>query len=325
MSFAARHWFRMSAISILLLPVSLLFGAAVRLRRFLYHQQLLRSVRLPVPVLVVGNFTVGGTGKTPLVLWLVRQLRVMGRRPGIVSRGYGGKHRGGPRPVRPVDDPELVGDESVLLAQASGCPVWIAADRAAAGAALLAVHPECDVLVCDDGLQHYGLRRDVEIAVEDDRGVGNGLLLPAGPLREPRRRVDAQVANAALVPAGSYAMRLCATELYPVNDPTQRIAPATLAAKRLHAVAGIGNPDRFFAELERMGLRVVPHPFPDHHRFSSTDLTFPDCDLILMTEKDAVKCRNLGRQDLIAVRAEADPDPALIELIKNKIHGRSPA
>jgi tetraacyldisaccharide 4'-kinase len=337
MSFAERHWYRVSAVSLLLFPLSLVFRAAVALRCALYRAGILASVRLPVPVIVVGNLVVGGTGKTPLVLWLARELARSGRRPGIVSRGYAGA-AATPRAVASGDDPAAVGDEPALLAERAGCPVWIGADRPAAARALLAANPQCDVIVCDDGLQHYRLQRDVEIAVEDERGLGNGFLLPAGPLREPRgRSVDARVINSgspdAPISSGqadpgralTVRMRLLPAGLYRVSAPGERVAADEIAGKRLHAVAGIGDPARFFRSMQRMGLEAAAHPFPDHHRFSPEDLRFPDCDYILMTEKDAVKCRRFGRSDLIAIRVDAAPEPALAELIMNRIHGRAPA
>jgi tetraacyldisaccharide 4'-kinase len=323
--FAARHWYRLSPLSVLLYPLSLVFRLAVAVRRLAFRLGALPSARAAVPVIVVGNLTVGGTGKTPLVLALVEALRARGLRPGILSRGYGGASAS-PRQVAAGDDPGLSGDEPVLLAERSGCPVWVGADRVAAARALVAAHPECSVILCDDGLQHYRLRRDFEIAVEDERGAGNGLLLPAGPLREPEsRRVDATVVNCGEPGRGKFAMRLIASGLYRVGDAPARLLPSDLAGKRLHAVAGIGNPGRFFATLSRMGLAFSPHPFPDHHAFAAGDLQFPDCDLVLMTEKDAVKCRRFGRRDLVAVRVEAEVDPALAELILERIRGRAPA
>jgi tetraacyldisaccharide 4'-kinase len=333
MSFAERHWYRLSAVSLLLFPVSLAFRALVALRRALYRCGALPSVRLPVPVIVIGNLTAGGTGKTPLVLWLVDELARRRRKPGIVCRGYGGT-AASPRAVAPGDDPVLVGDEPALLAERAGCPVWIGADRPAAARALLAANPGCDVIVCDDGLQHYRLQRDVELAVEDERGFGNGFMLPAGPLREPASRpVDARVINRSgeagpANPQGAtpaFAMRLVPSGLVRVSDPRARLPAAEIAGKRLHAVAGIGDPGRFFRSLERIGLRVTAHPFPDHHRFSPEDLAFPECDYIVMTEKDAVKCRRFGRSDLVALRVEAAAEPALAELIMSRIHGPAPA
>jgi tetraacyldisaccharide 4'-kinase len=323
--FAARHWYRLSFLSLLLYPLSLVFCLAVAARRWLYRSGVLPSARAGIPVVVVGNLTVGGTGKTPLVIALADALRRTGRRPGILSRGYGGAGVS-PRAVVAGDEADRVGDEPLLLAERSGCPVWIGADRVAAVRALRAAHPACDVILCDDGLQHYRLQRDFEIAVEDERGAGNGLLLPAGPLREPPdRRVDARVVNGGHPGAGGFAMRLVPAGFYRVEDEAARLALPELAGKRLHAVAGIGNPGRFFGELSRMGIAFTPHPFPDHHAFRAEDLEYADCDFVLMTEKDAVKCRRFGRRDLIALRVEAEVDPALTELILKRIHGLAPA
>ncbi|HMH19624.1 MAG TPA: tetraacyldisaccharide 4'-kinase [Burkholderiales bacterium] len=319
--FAARHWYRLSPVSIVLFPFSLAFGLLVALRRLLFRFGVLRSVRLPVPVIVVGNLTVGGTGKTPLILALVDALRVKGLRPGILSRGYGGTSAQ-PRAVGAGDLAAQVGDEPLLLAERSGSPVWIGADRVAAARALLAAHARCDVILSDDGLQHYRLQRDFEIAVEDARGFGNGLLLPAGPLREPAsRRVDATVVNGAEPRPGTFGMRLAPAGLYRVEAQAAPLTLSQLSGKKLHAVAGIGNPERFFAELSRMGLAFSAHAFPDHHAYRAAELEFTDCDFVLMTEKDAVKCRHFGRRDLIAVRVDAELDPALAELILERIHG----
>ncbi|HYQ94201.1 MAG TPA: tetraacyldisaccharide 4'-kinase [Burkholderiales bacterium] len=319
--FAARHWYRLSAVSLLLFPLSLVFRLAVALRRLLFRAGALPSVRLRVPVIIVGNLTVGGTGKTPLILALVDALRAKGLNPGILSRGHGGNDTG-PHAVSERDDAAQVGDEPLLLAERSGCPVWIGADRAAAARALLAAYPRCDVILCDDGLQHYRLQRDFEIAVEDERGFGNGLLLPAGPLREPAgRRVDATVVNGAEPKPGAFRMLLAPAGLYRVDGHGAPLAQSELSGKKLHAVAGIGNPERFFDGLSRMGLEFSSHPFPDHHAFRAEDLEFADCDFVLMTEKDAVKCRHFGRRDLIAVRVEAELDSALAELILERIHG----
>jgi tetraacyldisaccharide 4'-kinase len=323
--FAARHWYRLSVVSLLLFPLSLVFRLLVALRRLLFRAGALSSVRVRVPVIIVGNLTVGGTGKTPLILALVDALRAKGLRPGVLSRGHGGTDPG-PRAVSGSDDAAQVGDEPVLLAERSGCPVWIGADRAAAARALLAAHPRCDVILCDDGLQHYRLQRDFEIAVEDERGFGNGLLLPAGPLREPAaRRVDATVVNGAEAKPGAFRMRLAPAGLYRVDGQGAPLAQSELSGKRLHAVAGIGNPERFFEGLSRMGLAFSAHPFPDHHAFQAAELEFADCDFVLMTEKDAVKCRHFGRRDLIAVRVEAELDSALAELILERIDGLAAA
>jgi tetraacyldisaccharide 4'-kinase len=317
-----RHWYRLSPLSLALAPLAFIMRGVVAARRFAYRRGLLSTERLAVPVIVVGNRIVGGAGKTPLVLWLARELTARGFRPGIVSRGYGAEARE-PRPVPPGGDPERYGDEPVLLAERSGVPVWVGVDRVAAARGLLRDHPECDVAICDDGLQHYRLARDFEICVEDARGDGNGLLLPAGPLREPASRpVDATVINSAPPRPGTYAMRLVPGGLHALDDPARAIAPAALAGQRLHAVAAIGHPQRFFATLRELGLEAVPHAFPDHHRYAARELAFRDCDRILVTEKDAVKLRRFGRSDLVVLRVEADVDPRLADRIVEKLRGR---
>lgn len=342
--FAARHWYRRSAVSISLWPASLAFGAAVRLRRLCYGAGWLRPVRLPVPVIVVGNLTVGGTGKTPLALWLAQFLKREGANPGILGRGYRGAG-GPPRAVAAGDDPAQTGDEALLLARRSACPVWVGIDRVLAGRMLLRANPRCDVLICDDGLQHYRLARDLEIAVADERGYGNGLLLPAGPLREPASRpCDAFVINCKPAsggrdafatsrapgsdptrPGGRYRMELLPAGFHAVGDPEREVPLAELRAKRLHAIAGIGDPGRFFATLRTLGLDPVTHAFADHHVYSSAELTFTDCDVVLMTEKDAVKCARFGRTDLVALRVDARLDAAFTEFIRERLHGFAPA
>lgn len=321
-SFPERHWYRISWLSLLLTPAAVVFGAVVRARRAAYRLRVCASKRLPVPVIVVGNLVVGGTGKTPLVLWLVDALRTRGFHPGIISRGYGASVATTPQAVRAGGDAVAYGDEPLLLAERSGVPVWIGRDRVAAGHALLAANPQCNVVIADDGLQHYRLGRDFEIAVEDGRGLGNGLLLPAGPLREPRsRRVDAVVVNGGAARVGAFAMELEPAGLFALHDPTRRIDAAALRAMRLHAVAGIGHPARFFASLAALGLTFTPHPFPDHHAYAPRDLAFADCDAVLMTEKDAVKCRAFGRNDLYALRVEARVDSDLADIVTSRLHG----
>ena len=321
-SFPERHWYRLSALSLILAPAAVLFGAGVALRRAAYSAGLFGTERLPVPVVVVGNRVVGGTGKTPLVLWLVEALRSRGLRPGILSRGYGGANET-PQAVRPGGDPARYGDEPLLLAERSAVPVFIGRDRVAAARALLAAHGGCDAIVCDDGLQHYRLARDFEIAVEDARGHGNGMLLPAGPLREPAARaVDAVVLNGMERP-GAFAMRLEPAGFARVGGDRAPVPREALRGKRLHAVAGIGNPARFFVTLRELGLEAIEHAFPDHHPYASSDLDFPDCDLVLMTEKDAVKCRSFPRSDLVVLRVDARVDPGLADLVVARIAARN--
>lgn len=315
--FPERHWYRTSAVSLALWPFSLLFRAGVAARRGLYRAGVLAADRLPVPVVVVGNLVAGGAGKTPLTLWLAAALARRGYVPGIVSRGYGGTEPG-PAEVPPGGDYRRYGDEPLLLAETSGVPVWIGRRRARAARALLAAHPERDLILCDDGLQHYALARDVEIAVTDARGHGNGFMLPSGPLREPAsRRVDALVANGA---GPGYAMHLDPAGFHRVGGgATEAVDVAALAALRLHAVAGIGHPERFFATLRGLGLAFRPHAFPDHHAFTPRDLDFPDCDAVVMTEKDAVKCRGFARTDLYALRVTARVDESLADFLAERI------
>lgn len=324
---AERLWYRErpGLLSMLLLPVAALFGMAVALRRWGYRRGLLSSHRLAVPVMIIGNLTVGGTGKTPLVLWVAEHLRSSGRRPGIILRGYGGSSEQ-PRPVSPGDDALLVGDEALLLAASSHCPVWTGRDRVAAARELLAAHPDCDLLISDDGLQHYRLARDIEVAVEDERGHGNGLMLPAGPLREPSRRaVDATVVNSdreagSLSHAGPvFRMRLQPAGFERLDGSL--VAAADLAGLRLHAVAGIGNPQRFFDTLSSLGLQFQAHVFADHHEYAQAELQFHDCDAVLMTEKDAVKCRRFARREFIMLRVTAAPDPAFAEFLLKALNG----
>ena len=285
----------------ILQPLSLLFGWIIAARRWAYRRGLFSSSHPGVPVIVVGNISVGGTGKTPLVLWLVQQLQAEGLRAGVVSRGHGARHvQRSPRLVTASDSAYEVGDESLLLARRAECPVCVGVDRAAAARALVA--EGCQVIVADDGLQHYALRRDLEIAVVDaTRGIGNGALLPAGPLREAPRRlaeVDAVVLNGEL--SRPLPRAVAATEKFhsATLQPRQFVRlntgeAASLPAWRgraVHAVAGIGNPGRFFATLRSLGLVPQEHAFADHHRFRPSDLAFGDDRDIVMTEKDAVKC-----------------------------------
>jgi tetraacyldisaccharide 4'-kinase len=278
-----------------MLPLSLVYGAAAGSRRFLYAKGLRRSTAMPLPVIVVGNLSVGGTGKTPLVCWLAARLRELGFKPGVVTRGYGGSS-GSVRLIEPGDDPAVVGDESILLARRAAVPVAIGRDRPAA--AQLLVVAGCDVIVSDDGLQHYALARDCEIVVIDgDRRFGNGWLLPAGPLRESKGRLasaDAIVVNGgrALL-EGALSMRLKAQSASSLIGSDVRSLD-DFTGRSVHAVAGIGNPERFFNMLRAHGIEVAGHPLPDHARLQAADISFADDRPVLMTEKDAVKCRAIA-------------------------------
>jgi tetraacyldisaccharide 4'-kinase len=315
------QWYRLSLWHLVLLPLSLLFGLLAAARRGMYRSGLLTSFRLPVPVVVVGNIAVGGTGKTPLVLWIAQFLKTRGFRPGIVSRGYGAVGVA-PRAVTPDADPARMGDEPLLLARHSGCPVWVGTDRAAVALALLQAHPQCDVLLCDDGLQHYRLRRDVEIAVVDGaRGCGNGYLLPAGPLRESVGRldtVDAVVVNGAGTRNG-YAMTLAGETFRNLADGSLTAMAGDFKGKKLYAVAGIGNPQRFFNHLRGLGLACEEHAFPDHHPYRADELAFAGADAVLMTEKDAVKCAAFAAANWWQLAVEAQVDAALGVMIVEKL------
>jgi tetraacyldisaccharide 4'-kinase len=258
------------------LPLAAIFGFAVALRRALYRARVLPSYRVQVPVIVVGNIAAGGTGKTPLVLWLCDFLKEHGYAPGIVSRGYGGS--GQTTAVRENASPEMAGDEPVLLAQRSRCPVWIGHDRVSAARSLIATNPACNIIVSDDGLQHYRLQRDFEIAVIDgSRGTGNGLPLPAGPLRESAGRlssVDAIVVTGdAVAPSAdtaAFAMKLEGSVFRNLLNPAFHQEADAFLGRRVHAIAGIGNPARFFDHLQRLGLSFAAHAFADHHASSAT-------------------------------------------------------
>ena len=327
------NWQRKTFTSHLLLPLSWLYCLIVLVRKTLYRLGVLSTVKLPVPVIVVGNLTVGGTGKTPLVIWLSRWLREQGFRPGVVSRGYGGRARRWPQPVRADADPDIVGDEPVLLARHCGCPVMVDPRRPRAAQALLD-NEHCDVIVSDDGLQHYALARDIEIAVIDgERRFGNGRCLPAGPLREPLSRlrsVDLCVVN------GSSRGQELDMIMSPVGfinlKHKHRCEPAGFfRGGTVHAVAGIGHPQRFFAGLGELGLEVIAHPFPDHHRYRPQDIGFHDDLPVIMTEKDAVKCEAMidfsaSRGDrwwylAIAAIPNAELGQRLSRLLEDRIRG----
>lgn len=335
-----RQWFqrRLTPALCLLLPLfwplSWLYG-----RLAARAASRTRPECLPVPVVVVGNLIVGGAGKTPLTLALARALTARGWTPGIVSRGYASTVDL-PKQVKITDDPAEVGDEPLLLARKSGVPVCVARRRAEAGRALLAAHPEVDLLLCDDGLQHHALARDVELAVFDRRGVGNGHLLPLGPLREPLARlakVDAVIGNG--LSAGEldtatpfFPMRLRPGRFQCLDDPAQTCDAAALraAGRPLYALAGIGHPERFFTTLRELGLDCRTRAFPDHHAYTAADLAFADDGILLLTEKDAVKCAAIARAggtraETWVLPVEAELPNALIELIVEKLRGRPPA
>jgi len=266
----------------------MLYGGVLALRERL---GLPRVQRVSRPVIVVGNLIAGGSGKTPLAIALVERLRRQGWTPGVATRGYGRDHEDKPSWVEANTDPALGGDEPVLIARRTGAKVRADRDRVAAARAL--IEAGCDIVVCDDGLQHRRLHRDIEIEVIDGRRrYGNGRLLPAGPLREPAERgerCDFRVVNGGEAGFGEWPMRLDADEALPMQGGRPRPL-ADFAGRRVHAVAGIGDPERFFSMLRALGIAVVPHAFPDHHRYAAEELRFGNDLPVLMTEKDAVKC-----------------------------------
>lgn len=306
----------------LLLVPAAVFGAVVALRRGLYRHGLLPRARLSVPVIVVGNISVGGNGKTPFTVWLVQLLQAHGHRPAVLSRGYGA--RSGPRPLR-VDaslDAADGGDEPLLIAQTTGAPVYVDAKRARAGRRAIA--DGANVLVCDDGLQHYRLRRDVEIVLVDGRRrFGNGLPLPAGPLREPRSRL----AEADFVvvkgqgAAGETGMQFVNFRLRRLQNGAL-FEPATFAGRTVHAVAGIAAPGGFFDELRRLGMTVIEHPQPDHAVLRARMLDFGDDLAVVMTGKDAVKCRPFAHSRCYALDFDVQLDDAFAARLLEKLrHG----
>jgi tetraacyldisaccharide 4'-kinase len=312
MNWLDRYGYSLNLVAVLLWPLSLLFGAVVRVRRLLYQKGILKSEGVSIPVVVVGNISVGGTGKTPLVARLVELLREAGYKPGVVSRGYGGQSVEWPQHVTADSDPRQVGDEPVLLARHCRCPVVVGPDRVAAARALFDTC-DCNVILSDDGLQHYHLRRDIEIAVVDGfRRLGNAACLPAGPLREPPSRlrdVDFVVGNGA-ARGGEYLMSLRGETAVNLGDPGISSTLAGFRDGTVHAVAGIGDPGRFFEHLRHARLRLIEHPFPDHHAFRAEDLHFREDLPVLMTEKDAIKCRTLAPDGCwyVPVSAQLDPE-----------------
>lgn len=313
-------WRRRGPLAMALWPLSLLYGALSALRRALYRARLLRSERLPVPVVVVGNVIAGGAGKTPATLAVVRHLRAAGWRPGVVSRGYG-RATTDCREVLPTASAAEAGDEPLLIARAAGVPVFVARRRADAGRALLAAHPATDIIVCDDGLQHLALARDVEVCVFNDEGLGNGWLLPAGPLREPWPRAVDFVLHAGPAPGGpapQFALTRTLAD-HAVDAAGRQVPLAQLRGEPLHALAAIARPQDFFALLHAEGLRpIAEEALPDHYDFSSWQRP-PDKRLrLICTEKDAVKLWP-AHPDALAVPLRLSIAPAFFDALDSTL------
>jgi tetraacyldisaccharide 4'-kinase len=346
-----RLWQGRSWAAYMLLPLSGLYGLLLLIRRALYAFGLFQQTRLPVPVIVVGNIFVGGTGKTPLVIWLVEQLRARGWHPGVISRGYGAQHDQVTE-VNVDSDYQVAGDEPLLIMQRTGVPVVVGRRRVAAGQQLLRTHPEVDIVISDDGLQHYALARTLEIQICDSRGHGNGWLLPAGPLREPAsRRSDFYVVNAAAAPfnaisnvptnahpnaaslqlptADIHRMTLQAEFAECLNQPSQRQPLSTISSgKRIVAAAGIGHPQRFFDMLSKHGIELADTlALPDHFDYRHNPFATVSADMILITEKDAVKCARINTlandARLWVVPVTATIAEPLIDNIVETLRGRS--
>lgn len=315
-----RVWYKGAAFGWLMLPLSALYWLVTTSRRFLYRCGILKTEKLSVPVVVVGNITAGGTGKTPIVIWLAQELRAREFSPGIVSRGYGGSATSATVRVDRHSEPAVVGDEPVLLARHSGCPVSVDSDRVRAAKAL--VNEGADVIIADDGMQHYRLARDYEICLIDGaRGLGNRRLLPSGPLRElPQRlsEVDQVLVNGVMTATerqsvaeqNAIPFEVVAVEVCRLNEsltrPIERFAGTTV-----HAVAGIGNPARFFALLRSFDIQVIEHPFTDHAVLQPSDLQFGDDLAVFMTEKDAVKIGRHVEDKIWYVPVTVSIEPAL--------------
>ncbi len=330
-----RAWLRRGLLASALWPVSLIFGTLATARRAAFRAGLLQAVRMPVPVIVVGNIFVGGTGKTPFTIWLIEEMRRAGFVPGVISRGYGAQNDA-PTEVSADSSPLDVGDEPALIARRTQCPVMVGRSRVEAAHALLAAHPEISVIVSDDGLQHYALQRDVEIVLCDERGNGNGWLLPAGPLREPpSRKRDFTVFNAERLPEGippdAVRMELVGERAERLSDRSQsvRLQDLSQRAGSIVAAAGIGNPSRFFSMLRGASIEIEELPLADHYDFSGNPFAKIDADIILITEKDAVKCTQIDTINndprIWVVPVTARIDRTLAERIVEKCRGRPTA
>jgi tetraacyldisaccharide 4'-kinase len=329
-----KQWQMFGLAQLLLLPMSWVFDALSSMRRWLYRQGLVSSYRLPVPVIVVGNISVGGTGKTPLVIYLAEQLKNAGYHPGVISRGYGGTQSGG---VTPESNPLQFGDEPVLIAKRAACPVWVDVNRVKAGQGLLRQYPQCNLIISDDGLQHYRLKRDIEIVVVNSQhSFGNQHLLPSGPLREKVSRLSQANAIVDNGKAGIktllkqqslppvYGMSLVMQGIYSLDD-MRKISLIDLQQQSVIAIAGIGHPERFFNFIKGLGLNCEYLAFDDHHAFTQQDFANMQHKTILMTEKDAVKCRRLQLSNawylpVSAMLADNEQPTTLINLIIQKLN-----
>ncbi len=317
------NWQSKGLISTVLYPLSWLYRQAIKLRQYYYQQFPALRYVAPVPVIVVGNLTVGGTGKTPLVLWLTAQLQARGLRPAIILRGYGGNSKHWPRLVTRRSTTDLVGDEAILLSQRTHVPVAVGPNRKKDIERLLA-KTDCNIIIADDGLQHLALKASVEIGVVDGRRrFGNGRCLPAGPLREPVTRwskLNFRVCNGGSAQGDEWSMTLQPEGILRVASNAPSLNWQQLEGMTVHAVAGIGHPQHFFSLLSEHGVIIYPHIFKDHHKYISEDIIFNDDIPVLMTEKDAVKCRSFAIDQLHYLRVAATLDECLADRIVAQIN-----
>jgi len=318
-----RSWYQPSYpfITIMLLPFSWIFRVLITLRHFLFKMKLKKIVTFSRPLIVVGNITVGGTGKTPFVIWLAQVLKKEGFRPGIVSRGVGGKKHFSPIFAETSSDPHSVGDEAIMLARRTDCPIVLCIDRVRAVQTLLS-KTTCDVVISDDGLQHYRMGRDIEIAMVDgERQFGNAFFLPAGPLRESKRRLKQVnfVIEKGKPQEGKWTMQLQGDYLIKLQDENHRISIRDFQHRKVHAVVGIGNPSRFLIELEALGFEIIPHIFKDHYLYQASDFEFKDNLPIIMTEKDAVKCLTFANERFWYFPVDAKMNPSFEQVLLGEL------
>ncbi len=317
------YWYSQNPVAWLLLPVTALYCLLVFVRCFFYRIGIFNSYKVSAPVIIVGNITVGGTGKTPLLVALCELLRSQGYKPGVVSRGYGGNFEG-EHLLKDADTADMVGDEPCLIHARTDCPVVVGRNRVAA-AQLLLEENECDVVLSDDGLQHYRLQRDIELAVIDSkRRFGNGFCLPSGPLREPvarLNRVDLVIDHCSDADCATNDDHFSLKFSDAINLKTnESISIDGFKGASVHAVAGIGDPKRFFDQLRKSGLAVDENAFPDHHVFVSDDLSFADDADVLMTEKDAVKCQGFAADNLWYIPVSAELSKSFRQKLLSKLN-----
>ncbi len=331
-SVIAHYLYQHSVLNYAMYPLACCYQLIIWIRKKLYEYGFYKKNRIDRLVIVVGNITLGGTGKTPFVIWLAKTLCANGYHPGIISRGYKSKKNNQPTLVSTNSHITDVGDEALILAKHSLCPLVIARNRVAAAQHLIARVPDCDVIISDDGLQHYALERDIEILLVDGlRKFGNGLCLPAGPLREPISRtasVDIVVSNQVISDQSAsdeYCFQLAPLALCSVSEPSTQLPISALKDQSVHAVAGIGHPQQFFSQLRAYTDRLIEHAFPDHHCFQPDEIDFPEANFIVMTEKDAVKCTGFANQQCWYVSTEVKVSAGLWQRLHELLQQQSSA